>query len=332
MISLAVATVILAPSSAPTVTRVKTFDQFRVTAMAAAFSGPLVAFSTEDNTVRLFDTRAMKTIAAMQGHPRPVMSVAFNRAGTLVASGDESARLYLWDVKTGKKVREFPRDRGHQRAIIGIAFSPDGSRIATVGNDDTIRVWPTAGGHPVGTILGGGANLYGVAFSSSGALLTGTLKDGLRVYEPKKWSLAGTIGVPGGQGVNGISASADGSRAVTAGRDGKLTLMNVPGRTRVAAVQAHSDWVIGSALSPNGRLAATSSSDRTVAVWELPTMRKVATLEEMSAIGSPVVFTGDGRAMVATSSSDAFQVYSVNPPQSGAPAAPAKKTTVRRRR
>jgi WD40 repeat protein len=331
MISLAVASLILAPTSAPKVTRVKTYDQFRVTAMASAFSGPMIAFATEDNTVRLFDTRAMKTVASLQGHPRTVMAVAFNRTGTLLASGDESARLYLWDTKTGRRIREFPRERGHQRAIIAIAFSPDGARIATVGNDDTIRIWPTSGGNPVGTILGSGANLYGVSFTSSGALLTGTLRDGLRVYEPKNWSHVATVAVPGGQGVNGIAASADGTRAVTAGRDGKLTLVNVPGRARVSSVQAHTDWVIGSALAPNGRLAATSSSDRTVAVWELPSMRKVAVLEDMSAVGSPVVFTGDGRAMAATSTSDALQIYVVDPPQSASKAEPAKRSVRRRR-
>lgn len=309
--------------------RIKTIEQFHVTCTATAYSGPLIALATEDNMVRVYDLAKMQTKFQGVGHPQPVQALAFNRAGTLLASGDATARLYLWDVKTGKKVREFPRDHGHTKGIIAIAFSVDGSKIATVGDDDTIRIWKTAGGNPIGTILGKGANLYGVAWTSSGAILTGALSDGLRIYNGSTFQLAATMPVPGGQGVNGIAATNDGTRAITAGRDGRVSLFNVSSRTRVFGSLGHSDWAIKAAISPNGKWAATSSSDRTIALWNLANGQKVQTIEDTSAIGSPVGFSGDGKYFVATSASDGLQIYSVTPPQGGSA---AKSSSTKKRK
>ena len=297
-------------------TKLKTIDQFRVVNVATAYSGGLIAMGLEDKSVRVFDLNAMTTRFQCTGHPRPPQALAFNRQGTLLATGDETARLFVWDMKSGKKVREFPREKGHTKGIIAISFSADGSKIATVGDDDVIKVWKTAGGNPIGTILGGGANLYGVAWTPSGALLTGTLADGLRIYNGQTFALVSKMPVPGGQGVNSIAATYDGTKAITAGRDGKLSAFTVSNRSRVFNSVGHSDWIMKVALSPNGRIAASSSSDRTVAIWNMTTGAKIQTIQDTSPIGSPVGFSGDGKFFIATTLSDGLQIFSVNPPQS----------------
>jgi len=302
------------------VNRVKTIDQFHVTASATAFSGSLIAIATEDNCVRIFDTATMQTKFQMPGHPQTIQALAFNRAGTLVASGDITARIYLWDTKTGKKLREFPRDKGHTKGIIGIAFSPDGTKIATVGNDDVIKVWKTAGGNPIGTILGAGANLYGIAYTPSGSILTGTIADGLRIYNGTTFQLAAKMTVPGNQGVNGISVTKDGTSALTAGRDGKMLLWSVAKRSKVQTFAIHHDWVINTAVSPNGKYGASSSVDGSVVLWNLLTGQSIATLKDTSPIGSPIGFTGDGKFFIATSAADGLTLYSVTPSQGGAAA------------
>ncbi len=306
---------------------VRTFDQFRVTALAAAPTGGRIAFATEGREVVMMDASTGQRLRTMTGHPDAVLSLSFNRAGTLLASADATARIYLWDVKTGKKVREFPRTKGHQRGISAIAFSPDGSRLATVGNDDSIRVWRTSGGDPVKAIIGKNDNFYGVAFGPNGALLTGTLKDGLRVYSPGSFNLFATLPVPGGQGVNNIALHPMGLFAVTAGRDGRATLFDVRARQRLTGMQGHGDWVMGAAFSPNGRFVATTSNDANLILWSVASRSQVAKLDGRSYVGSPVAFTGDGRFLVTTTSADAVQIFSVTPPQ-GAAAPP----TGRRRR
>lgn len=300
-----------------TVNKVKTLDQFHLTAAATSPVGSLVAFATEDNKVRVFDAATCSTRFQLAGHPQRIGSVAFNKSGTALATGDDSARIYLWNPKTGQKIREFPRDKGHTKGIIGIAFSSDGSRMATVGNDDVIKVWKTSGGNPIGTILGKGANLYGVAFTKSGGILTGTLADGLRLYSGTTFQLVSTMAVAGGQGVNNITANGDGSVALTAGRDGKLTMFSVPTRKKVGSFAGHNDWVINAAMSPNGKVGASASVDRTVSFWSLTNGKKLGVINDCSPVGSPIGFTGDGKYFIATSMSDGLTVFKVSPSQGG---------------
>ena len=49
-----------------------------------------------------------------------------------------SARPWLWNVSTGKLVREFD---GGQSGDDALAFSPDGSRLASGGDNQNIVVW-----------------------------------------------------------------------------------------------------------------------------------------------------------------------------------------------
>ena len=307
------------------VSRLKTFDQFRVIAMASAPTGSKVAFATEDGTVRVFDGKAMATAVALKGHPDQVMAVAFSADGTKVATGDARARIWLWDAKTGKKLRELPRDKGHLRPISALAFSRDSQRLASVGADDVLLVWKVGGGNPVGRIAGIGANFYGVAWTATGGIVTGTLLEGARLYNGQTYQLAATMTLPGGQGANGIGLGASGT-FVTAGRDGRLTLWDLAKRARVAGLQGHSDWVVNAAVTPNGRYAASGSTDRTVKVWDLKGYKTVQTIEDQSFVGSLVSFTADGRYLFTTSGSDSLQVWAVNPPQ------PAKAVKPTRRR
>ncbi|MBS1713189.1 MAG: WD40 repeat domain-containing protein [Armatimonadetes bacterium] len=304
------------------VTRVKTIDQFQVTAVAAAFSGSLFAFATNDNTVRIYDPVKMQTRFQLVGHPQTVGAIAFNRAGTLLATGDATARLYLWDVKTGKKVREFSRDRGHKRGISAIAFNADGSRIATVGNDDTICIWKKDGGNPVGTIHGKGADFYGVSFTSAGSIVTGTLNDGFRVYNGKTFALATKLPA---KGINGIAATKDGDVVVSADREGRLVQWSVAKKSKVRVMNGHTDWAINAAVSPNGRVGASSSTDRSVAIWSLVTGQLLTRIKDTSAVGAPMAFTGDGKYFIATTVSDGLSVYSVSPAQAGATKVVRKK-------
>jgi WD40 repeat protein len=57
-----------------------------------------------------------------------VTSVAFSPDGRTLATGSMDATTRLWDVSSGKEIRQL---KGNFGSIYSVAFSPDGSRIAT---------------------------------------------------------------------------------------------------------------------------------------------------------------------------------------------------------
>lgn len=284
--------------------------------------------SLEDNSVRLMDAASGATLRTFTGHPQPVFGLAFNTAGTTLATGDESARIFLWDVKTGKKVKEFPRANAHTRGIVSLSFSPDGKQLASTGRDDFIIIWDVATAKPVRKIPGDGHNVAAGTYNpKSSAFYAATLGAGLQIYNRSGWA-ANKVEGHGGLGTADFALNPAGTRAATGGRDNAVAVWDLTKRSRMASLKGHEDWVMRVALAPNGAYVASSSSDRTVRVWDLKSFKSVVTLADQSSVGAPVCFTADGKFLITANINDSLQINAVKPAQ----AAAAAKAPTRRRR
>ena len=77
------------------------------------------------------------------GHSGPVHGVAFSPDGTQALTGGADRTVRLWDVATGKELREYA---GQEDLVRGVAFSPDGRFILSASHDHTAWLWPIDAG------------------------------------------------------------------------------------------------------------------------------------------------------------------------------------------
>ena len=102
-------------------------------------------------------------------------SLAFSEDGALLAMGDISGNVTVWETRFG---REQFTALGHVNGVLCVAFSPDGARLASAGDDQTIKLWRLRMFQEVLTLRGHAGKVWSVAFSPSGLRLASASADG----------------------------------------------------------------------------------------------------------------------------------------------------------
>jgi WD40 repeat protein/serine/threonine protein kinase len=235
--------------------------------------------------------------ARLWAHDKPATHAEFSPDGrrVLVASG---ARVWLWDVATGKAVTE---PLAHGGDVTHAAFSPDGKRVATAGQDGTARVWDAATGKLLAGPLKHSWVVWHVAFQPGGRLLLTASGDATA----RVWDLSSTPptfrAIQHDKGVRYAAFSPDGKRVVTASTDHTARVWESATGKPVGAPLKHDKEVWHAAFSPDGKRVATASEDRTARVWDAATGEPVSgSLKHADGVRW-VEFSPDGKRVVTAS-------------------------------
>ena len=214
-----------------------------------------------------FDTSAIRWSLArnsaeqvLRFHDGAVNAVAVLKDGRIVTAGEEG-RIAVW-----RRGEQAPAAvlQGHSAPVVSLAVSPDGSTLASASWDQTVRLWPLAGGAP--RVLEGHAqNVNGVAFTPDGRSLVSVGYDTtLRI-----WPRAGT-GAPLiktlPSPLNAVAVAPDGE-IVAAGADGNLYFLSPAGEAR-GEVKAAATPIIALAVSADGKLVAAAGIRGSVTIVE----------------------------------------------------------------
>lgn len=304
------------PASTLVVKPVAALMGLKAISFAAAPSGSKFAVGLADNSIRIIDAYTHQTLKTLKGHPQPCYALAWSKDGKWLASGDESARIWIWDLDTGTKIKEF---RSHPRGIQHLSFNSKKTFLISTGKEDAIKIYDLKKWKEVRTIAGQGANFYSATFCPVNDKFTcATLGAEERIYASDGSKVAGMAG-HAGMGALDIDFSPTGDRIASAGKDSNVIVWNADARQKMQTLHGHTDWVEYVKFSPNGKYLATGSNDRTVRIWDLKTFKPAAMLDNACAIGSPVCWTADGKYLISVNLDDDLQISTVTPPQSAKP-------------
>jgi WD40 repeat protein len=260
----------------------------------------MLASSSEDKTVRLWDLKNGKTLRVLTGHTDFVWSVAFSADGRyLVAISDK--QMIIWDLAD----LNAPTSRTIDGDFLSVAFAPKGRMLATGGyNGGAIVLWDATSGRRLGELAGHDDSVRSLAFSRNGKFLASGSDD----TTVKVWNLARRSAILTIKGhedwVNTLAWSGDDSEIVTGSRDGTIKLWGASNGKHIRDLAATEGVKRAAKVLPDGRTLAVGGDATEIRLFDIATGTELEGLRTHSYYVTSIAASKSGK-FLAVGSGDA---------------------------
>ncbi len=275
--------------------------------------------------------------------------MAVSADGTLGASTDGYRDLFVWDLRSGKRVgtmkgseyeitsaaisgdgktiaaacgdklRLWDVERGgRNRILLGtphsaslLAFSPDGSKIACGGRDRDITIWDVQSGRRL-RILYGIGGIYSLSFSPDGSRIIATGLSNAQVWDAVTGQKVKSY--PTRRGCGLCATLSPDNTLVAVGYCGLIRLLDAESGTELRKFTGSGRTALDVSFSHDGKTLVMASEDCTVQLFDVASGAELRTFKGDSQAISSVAFSRDGKWLAIGDEYRGVKLWEVNSP------------------
>jgi WD40 repeat protein len=275
-----------------------------------------------DGSLRVWNVKSGKQIGDMwRDGDSIVRTTALSPDGKKVVSGSADGGVRLWDIDTGKVISKW---MGHTREVKSVCWSRDGQRVLSGSYDGTVREWDVAKGETTLGPIEIGYQFVWTAVYSPDMTMFATAGSDLpligvsseyptKIWDAKTGELVATL--------NGrtmfqvcLAWTMDGKTLISGSCkfDYSIRTWNTKTWKHVAVLEGHTSVVTDIAISPNGRILASASSDNTTRLWNLENGHPITSPLHHAAGVVSLSFSADGKQLATACNDENAYLWDVS--------------------
>jgi WD40 repeat protein len=272
-------------------------------------NGKMLGSTSDDGTIRLWNSSDGAFIRIFKGHTDSVFSLEFSPDGEILVSAGADKTINLWNLHNGNLIRTL---KGHTGSISSVAFSPDGKTLASGSIDQTIRLWNPTNGNLVRTLKGHTGSISSVVFSPDGkTLASGSIDQTIRLWNPTNGNLIQTLKGHTGS-ISSVVFSPDGKTLASGSIDQTIRLWQVKNGRNVQQFNSQTKSILSLAVSQDGRTLAVAGESKTIWLWSIKTGTPIQELKGHTNFVRGVAFSPDGRTLASASDDKTVRLWNTN--------------------
>lgn len=253
-----------------------------VTSLAVSNEGRMIASGSQDGSIRIWSADTGKHLQTLEAHTTCVTSVTFSPSSNHLLSASYDHSFRVWKLYGGQYQQIHHKEE--QTAIMSIACSPDFEFVAYA-MGKIIRLRSLQLNHE-GLILSGHSKTStSVVFSrDSRFIASGAEDNSVRIWSTNlvEWAKHGCKNDPS-KDWNPSNRSnvriAPDSKTIATTSGSRIDLLSFDTKKPYHKLEGHEDMILSLTFSPNSKLLATCSLDRTVRIWSCGTGTCLYTLQ-----------------------------------------------------
>jgi WD40 repeat protein len=297
-----------------------------------------------------FGQEPLKTKEA--AHEGGVNAACISSDGTFVLTCGNDMKTYLWNIKTGDKlkgalkhndkvsaiainysnkfyvsgsadlkIRVVDIEQGmpirilseHTSEISALAFNPLTDYIASGSKDNTIKIWDnTKSKVSIFTLRGHTKEITALCYSPDGKLLASGSLDNTIKIWNESTGELKTSIEANSKGVTSLCFSADGKYLASGGVNGNLIVWDPNTGTKISDFSGFSDQINSVSFSPDVQYISAGGNNKKVIIWKVETKKIEKEIVAHTTDVTAALFSDKGDVFVTASKDGSFKVWDVS--------------------